>query len=47
MTEMVQLVHVASLAGGPIEYDPLGGVIVNSAEANELLHRPYRPGWTL
>jgi len=47
MTEMVQLVHVASLAGGPIEYDPLTGVIVNSAEANQLLHRPYRPGWTL
>lgn len=47
MTEMVQLVHVASLAKGPIEYDPLAGKIVNSAEANELLHRPYRPGWTL
>jgi hypothetical protein len=25
----------------------LAGVIVNSAEANQLLHRPYRPGWTL
>ena len=47
MTEMVQLVHVASLAGGPIEYDPVSGKIVNSAAANELLHRPYRPGWTL
>ena len=47
MTEMVQLVHVASLAGGPIEYDPRSGVIVNSAQANQLLHRPYRPGWTL
>ena len=42
MTEMVQLVHVASLAGKPIEYDPLAGKIVNSAEANQLLHRPYR-----
>ncbi len=47
MTEMVQLVHVASLAGRPIEYDPLAGVIVNPAEANQLLHRPYRQGWTL
>jgi len=47
MSEMVQLVHVASLAGGPIEYDPLAGVIVNLAEANQLLHRPYRQGWTL
>ena len=47
MTEIVQLVHVASLAGKPIEYDPLNGRIVNSPEANELLHRPYRSGWTL
>ena len=47
MTEVVQLVHVASLAKGPIEYDPASGKIVNSAEANELLHRPYRSGWTL
>ena len=47
MTEIVQLVHVASLAGKPIEYDPLNGRIVNPPEANELLHRPYRSGWTL
>jgi hypothetical protein len=46
-TEIVQLVHVATLAKGPIEYDPVAGKIVNSAEANALLHREYRKGWTL
>jgi hypothetical protein len=47
LTEMIQLVHVASLAGRPLEYDPLSGQIVNCAEANPLLHREYRAGWTL
>jgi len=47
LTEMIQLVHVASLAGRAIEYDPISGQIVNGAEANALLHREYRPGWTL
>ena len=45
--EMVQLVHVATLAGKPIEYDPLSGKITNVPEANALLHREYRTGWTL
>jgi hypothetical protein len=47
LTEMVLLAHVASLVGQTIEYDPLDGKILNSAEANQLLHRPYRQGWTL
>ena len=47
LTEMVLLGHVASLAGQTIEYDPLSGQVVNNAEANQLLHRPYRPGWSL
>jgi hypothetical protein len=47
LTELIQLVHVASLAGQPIEYDPLAGRIVNHADANQFLHREYRPGWTL
>ncbi len=47
MAEIVQLVHVASLARRPIEYDPLAGKIVNCPEANPLLHREYRSGWTL
>jgi len=47
LTEIILLGHVASLAGQPIEYDPLAGKIVNCAEANQWLHRPYRPGWNL
>lgn len=47
MAEIVQLVHVASLARQPIEYDPLSGKIVNVPEANALLHREYRSGWML
>ena len=46
-TELIQLVHVATLAGKPIEYDPIGGKTVNSPEANALLQREYRAGWTL
>jgi hypothetical protein len=47
LTEMIQLGHVASLAVRPLEYDPLSGKIVNCPEANPLLHREYRSGWSL
>jgi len=47
MTELIQLVHVASLAGRSIEYVPVSGKIVNNSEANQLLHREYRPGWSI
>ncbi|HUT37629.1 MAG TPA: Gfo/Idh/MocA family oxidoreductase [Planctomycetota bacterium] len=47
MNEIVHLVHVATLAGKPIEYDPQGCKILNAPEANPLLHRDYRAGWTL
>ncbi len=47
LTEIILLGHVASLAGRAIEYDPLSGKIVNYPEANPLLHREYRTGWTL
>ena len=46
-TEVMQLINVASLAEGPFEYHPLTGKVLNSDKANELLHRPYREGWTL
>ena len=46
-TEIIQLVHVASLAGQPIEYDPLAGKIRNVLDANVLFCRDYREGWTL
>ncbi|MGQ9589651.1 MAG: Gfo/Idh/MocA family protein [Planctomycetota bacterium] len=47
LTELLLLGHVASLAGGPIEYDVRAGKIANRSEANELLHREYRAGWAL
>ena len=47
LTEMLLLGNVALLAGKPIEYDPIAGKVVNDADANQLLHREYRPGWTL
>ena len=47
MNELIQLVHVAALAGKPIEYDPQGCRILNDPKANALLHREYRKGWTL
>jgi len=47
MNELVQLVHVAALAGKPIEYDPQSCKILNAPKANALLHRKYRKGWTL
>ncbi len=47
MNELVQLVHVAALAGEPIEYDPQGCKILNAPKANALLHREYRKGWML
>jgi hypothetical protein len=47
LTEMILLGDVAALAGRAIEYDPLAGRIVNCPEANPLLHREYRSGWTL
>jgi hypothetical protein len=47
LNEMVQLVHVATLAGRAIQYDPVNCKIVNAPDANPLLHREYRAGWTL
>jgi predicted dehydrogenase len=47
LTEIIQLVNVASLVRSAIEYDPLAGKIVNCAQADQLLHRDYRPGWAL
>jgi hypothetical protein len=47
LTELILLAQVASLTGQSLEYDPLAGKILNSAEANGLLHRDYRTGWVL
>jgi predicted dehydrogenase len=47
LTELMQLVNLATLVEGPIEYDPHSGRVLNSKPARDLLHRQYRKGWTL
>jgi predicted dehydrogenase len=47
LTELMQLANLATLVAGPIEYDILSGRILNSEPAAQLLHRPYRAGWSL
>jgi hypothetical protein len=38
---------VAYRTGQKIEYDGASGRVTNVPEANALLRRTYRPGWTL
>lgn len=47
LTELMQLVNLATLVEGPVEYDTLSGRVLNSKAAGELLHRDYRQGWQL
>jgi predicted dehydrogenase len=47
LTELMQLVNLATLVEGPIEYDPHSGHVLNSKPARHLLHRQYRKGWVL
>mgnify|MGYP000238805136 CR=1 FL=1 len=47
MIEMMMLGLVAYRAGKKLTYDGAAGKVTNVAEANELLKRNYRPGWTL
>jgi predicted dehydrogenase len=47
LTESVLLGNVAILAGKKIEWDGPGMKVVNFPEANQLLQREYRRGWTL
>jgi hypothetical protein len=47
LTELLQLVNLATLVEGPVEYDPLSGKVLNSPAASALLHRDYRKGWQL
>lgn len=47
LTELMQLVNIATLVEGPVEYDIVSGKVLNSPAAQALLHRPYRPGWQL
>ncbi|MBL9126561.1 MAG: Gfo/Idh/MocA family oxidoreductase [Verrucomicrobiales bacterium] len=47
LTELMQLANLATLVEGPLEYDTVSGRILNSERGQQLLHRPYRPGWSL
>jgi hypothetical protein len=38
---------VAYRVGKKISYDGAAGRVTDNAEANALLRRTYRPGWTL
>jgi len=45
--EMLLLANVATQFQEELEYDPPEGKIANNAEADALLRRPYRDGWSL
>jgi predicted dehydrogenase len=47
MIEQLLLGLVAYRVGKKLDYDGAVGRVTNSPEANELLRRAYRPGWTL
>jgi predicted dehydrogenase len=47
MIEQMLLGLVAYRVGKKITYDSAAGRVTNSPEANALLRRTYRPGWTL
>ena len=47
MIEMMLLGLVAYRVGKSIDYDGANGRVLNSPEANDLLKRQYRKGWTL
>lgn len=47
LTELIQLGNVAAQTGEPLEYDTLSGRVLNVDAADRLIHRKYRPGWTL
>jgi hypothetical protein len=47
MIEQLLLGLAAYRVGKKIQYDPAAGRVTNCPEANQLLRRRYRPGWTL
>jgi hypothetical protein len=47
LTELMQLLNLATLVEGPVEYDALSGKVLNSKTASALVHRQYRKGWAL
>ncbi len=47
LTELVLLGNLAVRAGRPIEWDAESTTVRNAPELNDLVHRPYRVGWSL
>jgi predicted dehydrogenase len=47
MTELMQLINLATLFEEALEYDTQSGRILNSPRANRMLHREYRRGWSI
>lgn len=47
LTELMQLINLSTLFEAALDYDPISGRILNLRAANEMLHRKYRPGWSL
>jgi len=47
LTEVVMLGNVSLFAGRKLYWDPENMSITNAPEANALLRREYREGWTL
>jgi hypothetical protein len=47
VTETILLGNVAVRAGKTIEWDSETMTVTNDKEANELIHFPYREGWSL
>jgi len=47
MIEMMLLGLVAYRAGKKLTYDGATGKVLDNPEANDLLRRTYREGWTL
>ena len=47
LIEQMLLGLVAYRVGQKITYDGATGLVTKNAEANNLLRRTYRPGWTL
>jgi hypothetical protein len=45
--ELMLLGNVASLVGGPLEFDPVACKIVNNDEADRALRPEHREGWAL
>ena len=47
LTELMQLVNIATLVEGSFEYDTAEGRVRDSKTAQALVHREYRKGWTI